>query len=118
MTSGSIPDTAQERRASLGVRPRRSASEARINTTAAAPSLMPAELPAVTVPSFLKTGFSFPSTSGVVPGRGCSSRTTGSEARGGSIGTISGSKCPASIAATARSWLRAANSSCSSRDTS
>ena len=46
---------------------------AAINSTAAAPSVMPDAFPAVTVPSFLKTVGSLPSFSRVVFGRGCSS---------------------------------------------
>ena len=42
-----------------------------ISTTAAAPSLMPDALPAVTVPSLEKAGFNLPSASIVVPWRGC-----------------------------------------------
>jgi len=41
--------------------------------TAAAPSVMPEEFPAVTVPVFEKTGFSFVSFSSVELGNGCSS---------------------------------------------
>ena len=56
MISGSIPLTANARRRSRGAMPRRAASESRIRTRAAAPSLIPAEFPAVTVPSFANTG--------------------------------------------------------------
>ena len=42
-----------------GVMPRRVASASLISTTAAAPSLMPEALAAVTVPSLSKAGFSF-----------------------------------------------------------
>ena len=44
-----------------------------IMTRAAAPSLMPEELPAVTVPSLTKTGLSFARSAMVRPCRGCSS---------------------------------------------
>ena len=63
MTSGSMPVTAQERRLSRGARPRSRPRERRMSSTAAAPSLMPDELPAVTEPSFWKTGLSLASCS-------------------------------------------------------
>src|SRR5436305_2061653 len=44
-------------------------------TRAAAPSLIPEELPAVTEPSLLKAGFNAPTFSAVVPARGYSSRS-------------------------------------------
>ena len=50
--------------------PRRWASSADISTTAAAPSLMPEALPAVTVPSLLKAGRSLAMPSTVAPKRG------------------------------------------------
>ena len=49
---------------------------AAITTSAAAPSLTPGALPAVTVPSFLNAGFSAPSDSAVVSARIDSSRST------------------------------------------
>ena len=72
---------------------RRRASRARSSdaiTSAAAPSLIPDELPAVTVPPARNAGFSAASFSSVVSGRGCSSRTTSP------TGTSSSSKRPAS----------------------
>ena len=58
MTAGSTPAVAQEAMRASGVRPRFSASLALISTSAAAPSLRPDALPAVTVPSFENAGFS------------------------------------------------------------
>ena len=49
------------------------ASSDDIKVTAAAPSLIPDALPAVTVPSFLKTGFNLVKASKVIPSLGCSS---------------------------------------------
>ena len=72
---------------------------------ALAPSTMPEEFPAVTVPPSLKTGRRRASDSAVVPERGCSSRSTtiGSPLRWGTdTGAISSAKRPAAIAASAR----------------
>jgi hypothetical protein len=69
MMAGSTPAVAQEAMRASGVRPRLSASAAVMSTTAAAPSLMPDALPAVTVPSFEKAGRSFDTASIVVPAR-------------------------------------------------
>ena len=44
-----------------------------IKITAAAPSLMPEAFPAVTVPSFLKTGFNLERPFKFMPSLGCSS---------------------------------------------
>src|SRR5829696_4336575 len=76
MTAGSTPAVAQETIFASGVRPRFLASSALINTSAAAPSLRPEALPAVTVPSLLKAGFSLAIASSVVPGRIYSSWST------------------------------------------
>ncbi len=59
MICGSTPAVAQETIRAIGVMPRRDASPSLISTAAAAPSLMPDALPAVTVPSLSKAGFSF-----------------------------------------------------------
>ena len=67
MIAGSTPAVAQETMRASGFSPRFSASAAVISTTAAAPSLMPEALPAVTVPFLSKAGRSFASTSTVVP---------------------------------------------------
>ncbi len=89
-----------------------------ITRTATPPSFSPDEFPAVTVPPFLKAGFRAASFSRVVA-RGCSSRskTTGSPFLWGTFtATISSLKNPDSMARIARSWLRSANRSCSSRE--
>ena len=87
-------------------------------TRAAAPSLTPEALPAVTLRSGPLTPLSFDSCSAVVPGRGCSSTETisGSPFFCGIVtGTISSAKTPAAWAAAQRAWLRAANASWSAR---
>ena len=50
-----------------------SASSRDINVTAAAPSFIPDAFPAVTVPSFLNTGFNLDNASRFIPSLGCSS---------------------------------------------
>ena len=86
------------------------------NNNAAAPSLMPAELPAVTEPSFIKAGFNAASFSKLVC-LGCSSM----ENKDGclfsviSTGTISSFHLPAFNAAKYFSCDANANASCSSR---
>ena len=83
----------RERRRARALRP----SSAVVTTSAAAPSLMPDALPAVTVPSFLNAGFSAASFSAVVPARGYSSVSTRSGSPffcGTSTGTISALKLP------------------------
>ena len=72
ITRGSTPATAVLTNAPA-VQPERRAP-ASTSTTAAAPSLIPELLPAVTVPSRRKAGLSAASLSTVVSGRGCSSR--------------------------------------------
>ena len=57
----------------MGFKPSSFALDALITITAAAPSLIPDALPAVTVPSFLKAGLSFDNDSSVVPCLGNSS---------------------------------------------
>ncbi len=117
MIDGSTPQVAQETMRPIISTPRLAASSALISTTAAAPSLMPEALPAVTVPSLSKAGLSFARFSTVTPSFGCSSvSTTTSPLRVLMVtGTISSLKRPALIAASARCCERAANSSCSSR---
>ena len=86
---------------------------------AAAPSLTPEALPAVTVPSGRTIGLSLASASMVVA-RGCSSwsTTTGSPLRCGIwTATISRASRPLACAFAAFSWLRSAKASWSSRDT-
>ena len=82
-------------------------------TSAAAPSQMPDALPAVTTPSFLKTGGSLASVSSVVCGRGCSSTAncTGPFFDLSSSGAISSLKRPPSFAAAHAFCERSAYSS-------
>ena len=97
-------ETYDRMRASGGV-PIFFALSAVVTIMAAAPSLMPDALPAVTVPSFLNAGFSAASFSAVVPARGYSSVSTRSGSPflcGTSTGTISALKLPSWIACAAR----------------
>ncbi len=89
-----------------------------MTTTAAAPSEICEEEPAVIVPSPSNAGRSAARDSTVVSGRMPSSSVniTGSPLRCGiATGTISASKIPFFLAAAARWWERAATASCSSR---
>ena len=99
-------------------RPSSSALALLITTTAAAPSEICEEDPAVIVPSLVNAGRSLASVSVVVSARMPSSlpKTTGSPLRCGiSTGTISASNRPFFCAAAAR-WCEAAEiSSCSAR---
>ena len=76
MICGSTPAVAQETMRTSGVMPRRAASASVISRVAAAPSLMPDALPAVTVPSLSKAGRSFCIASSVAPWRIYSSWST------------------------------------------
>ena len=58
MRCGSTPDTAPDTIRAMGSSPSSRPRSAETTRRAAAPSLMPDELPAVTVPFFLKTGWS------------------------------------------------------------
>ncbi|MCY1557864.1 hypothetical protein D9M68_947490 [compost metagenome] len=73
MRAGSTPAVAHEAMRASGSRPRALASSADISTRAAAPSFRPEALPAVTVPSLRKAGFSFSMASIVAPWRTYSS---------------------------------------------
>src|SRR5690606_31088481 len=74
-----------------------------ISTSAAAPSLMPEEFAAVTVPSAMKAGFSFAIASRLASWRMCSSVSTetGPLRVSWVTGTISAAKRPARVAAEA-----------------
>ena len=88
---GSMPETDCATMRAIGVRPSCAAVRSLVTTTAAAPSLVPGALPAVTVPSFLNAGRSLASASSEASARGDSSRRTmmGSPFFcGTSIGTI------------------------------
>ena len=103
----------------MGVAPSSASSPA--ITSAAAPSVMPGALPAVTVPpSGWNAGFSFASASVDVSRRGFSSTLTvsGPFLPWTVTGTSSASNAPLSMAAMARSCDRSANASCASRVTS
>ena len=105
MISGSRALTPEEMTRAIGVMPSSRARVSLITMTAAAPSLSGQALPAVTVPSGRKTGFSSASFSLVVPARMPSSRVTVTglpSASTVSIGMISRSKKPRSWAAVAR----------------
>ena len=95
------------------------ALSADIRTMPVEPSLMPLELPAVTVPiSGTKAGGSLRSISMVMPGRKCSSLSKisgGFFLWGTSTGTISSVKEPSWVARSASLWLLSATSSISSR---
>ncbi|MPN45471.1 hypothetical protein SDC9_193038 [bioreactor metagenome] len=118
MTEGSTPAEAPPANTAMGVTPSSLAFRSLITTTAAAPSLMPEALPAVTVPpSFLKAGFRAARSCTVTPGRKCSSREKGTVSflTFTGTGTISPSNRPSFHAASHFRWLAAANSSCISR---
>ena len=86
MIRGGTPATAAPTTRARGVRPLRFAASSEATIIAAAPSLTPEALPAVTVPSRRTIGFNFASASTLVL-RGCSSRstTTGSPLRCGML---------------------------------
>ncbi len=88
-----------------------------VSTSAAAPSLMPEALPAVTIPVGRNEGLSLASASTVLSARVCSSFSMrlGPFLVGISTATISSDN--RSAAAAARRWLSTANSSASSRVT-
>ena len=98
-------------------RPLFEASVDDISTKAAAPSLMPEALPAVTVPdpSLMKAGLNLPSPSAVQPDRGNSSFLTsmGPPLDGTITGTISSSKAPFFWAFSHLFWDWLAKLSCS-----
>src|SRR3989441_5412953 len=83
-----------------------------VTSSAAAPSLMPLELAAVTVPPCLNAGLSFATDPSVVPGRGYSSfAKLEPSARG--TGTSSSVNTQSESARSARRWLSTPNASCS-----
>ena len=120
MYAGSTPAAPVETTRASGSRPSCRAPSSVVTTRQAAPSLICEELPAVTVPPSRKTGRSLASFSKLVSGRGPSSEwivTGGPFGWGASTVTISSSKRPASVAATARRCDSSAKASWSSRDT-
>ena len=118
MISGSTPPSAPATHVAIGVIPNSFAFSSLITTTAAAPSLIPEALPAVTSPPcFPEQHFKFARDSAVVPGRGPSSftKSTISFLTLIGTGTISSSNLPAAMAASHFCWLFAENASSSSR---
>ena len=101
---GSTPERPKETKRARGSRPSRDAADSLVTRTAAAPSTIWLELPAVTTPSGRNAGWSDASRSAEVSRRGASSTPTRTAAPAAptSTGTISFSNRPSSIAATAR----------------
>src|SRR5438874_162281 len=117
MQLGSTPATAvatTRARGCHGPPPPSTALDRPMTSSAAAPSLIPLELAAVTVPSFLNAGFSCAARSRVVPARGYSSRANVVPS-GRGTGTSSSVNTHALSAASARHWLSTAKASCSAR---
>ncbi len=75
MIRGSTPTTSQPARRATTGSPSSLAARREATSSAAAPSVIPEALPAVTVPPSRKTGLSLASESRVTPARGCSSRS-------------------------------------------
>ena len=103
----------------MGATPSALALSAESTTTAAAPSVMPDELPAVTVPVLsLKTGGELrEARAGRRRRAECSSfaKSTSPFLPGTFTGKVSAANRPSSQARAARCWLRRAKASCSSR---
>ena len=117
MVAGSQPTAVHPTRYAIGSRPSSSSRSSATTRQAAAASFCWAELPAVTVPSFM-IGPSLASDAGVESARIPSSRSkvSGSPRRcGTSTGTTSSANFPSAQAAAARDWLRAAYASAASR---
>ena len=110
ITRGSTPATALPTNVPSGSTPSSRARSSEAITSAAAPSLIPDALPAVTVPPSRKAGCSVASFSSDVSGRGCSSRVASP------TGTSSSAKRPAASAAAQRCCESNANASWSSRE--
>ena len=117
MITGSTPTVVWSRIRARGLRPYSSAFSRVISRTAAAPSEIWLELPAVTLPSGLNAGFRLASVSRLVSGRMPWSVTTVSSEPFilTCIGTISRSKRPSSVALCAFWWERSPSSSSSER---
>ena len=69
MIDGSTPLVPKLSRIAIGLTPKAFAFSSVITNIAAAPSLIPDALPAVTEPSFLNAGRNLPNLSAVVPWR-------------------------------------------------
>ena len=118
MVAGSKPVVAKEAIRPKGVKPKDCALAAVMTMTAAAPSLRPEALPAVTVPALSNAGRKPAKASALVFRLMYSSveNTTGSPFFWGkSTGVISSLNLPAACAAAAFCWLASASASCISR---
>ena len=118
MKAGSTPAVAETTKRASGVTPDAFTASSLARSTAAAPSLIGDEFPAVTVPPARKAGASLASFSSVVSGRGDSSfakRIDSPFGAGIGTGTISRANAPASHAAPAFFCDASAKASCSSR---
>ncbi len=114
MMEGSTPASSPAIQVAMGVMPSSFALSSLMTMMAAAPSLIPEALPAVTIPpSFLKAGFNLARPSLVTPFLGPSSVSTMTDPFlvFTSTGTISSLKRPSFMAASHFCWLFAANSS-------
>ena len=112
ISRGSTPAQAQVTILAIGLRSCLFTVSSDATSSAQAPSLIPAALPAVTEPSARTIGLSLTRPSIVDPSRGCSSVSTtiGSPRRCGTdTETISSASLPFDIASAALSWLRSAN---------
>src|SRR5512132_549348 len=120
MTAGSTPAHDIPASRASGRRPSAAARDSDISTRAAAPSVIPEELPAVALPFSRKTGGNAASRSSVVSGRGCSSSLTVMvpERLGSGAWTGNVSAARRSFAAWAFCCDSRANSSCSPREMS
>ena len=117
MVMGSTPARAKLWNRARGRSPSAFAFSSLMIRTAAAPSVICDELPAVTLPSSLNAGLSLARDSRLLSGRMPSSRTKTSLPLSVSTvtGTISFSNRPSSVARAARLWLSTLNASSSSR---
>ena len=113
MIRGSTPASSPPIQVPIGVMPSSFAFSSLITMIAAAPSLMPEELAAVTIPPSLNAGRSLLMPSTVTPLRGPSSvsKIMVSFFFFTSTGTISSLKRPSTCAFSHLFWLHAANSS-------
>ena len=115
---GSTPALAKDLIVAKGLAPIASAFSLDIKTMAAAPSLIPEELAAVTdPPSRLKAGLNLANDSWVTPALGYSSASiwiSSPRLCGTATGVISSWNLLSLIAASAFCWLEAASASCSS----
>src|SRR3989449_182349 len=114
MQLGSTPATAVATTRATGVTLPRPPPSFPVSSNAAAPSLIPLELAAVTVPPVRNAGLSCATASSVVPERGYSSLAK-LVPSGRGTGTSSSGNTHSRSARSARRWLSTANASCSAR---